>query len=62
MQDLESLSDFSFVFGAFADAFFEGRSLSEDERSSGDGFEVLRFENDAILVVVGVGNLMFRKA
>ena len=62
MQDFESLSDFSFAFGAFAYAFFEGRSLSEDERGSGDGFEVLRFENDAILVVVGVGDLMFGKA
>ena len=41
---------------------FEGRSLSEDERGSGDGFEVLRFENDAILVVVSIGDLMFGKA
>ena len=62
LQDFESLSDFSFAFGAFAYAFFEGRSLSEDERGGGDGFEVLRFENDAILVVVGVGDLMFGKA
>ena len=61
-QDVESLSDFSFTFGAIADALFEGRSLSEDERSSGDGFEVLRFENDAILIVIGVGDLMFGKA
>ena len=61
-QDIEGMIDFSFTFGAFADAFFEGRSLSEDERSSGDGFEVLRFENDAILIVVGVGDLMFGKA
>ena len=62
MQDFESLSDFSFALGAFAYAFFEGCSLSEDERGSGDGLEVLRFEHDAILVVVGVGNLMFGKA
>ena len=62
MQDFKGLSDFSFAFGAVADAFFEGRSLSEDERSSGDGLEVLRFENDAILVVIGVGDLMFGKA
>ena len=62
LQDFESLSDFSFTFGAFAEAFFEGRSLSEDERSSGDGFEVLRFENDAILIVIGIGDLMFGKA
>ena len=62
MQDFECLSDFSFALGAFANAFFEGRGLSEDERGSGNGFEVLRFENDAILVVVGIGNLMFRKA
>ena len=48
--------------GAFAYAFFEGRSLSEDERGGSDGLEVLRFENDAILVVVGVGDLMFGKA
>ena len=62
LQDFESLSDFSFAFGAFAYAFFEGRSLSEDERGGGDSLEVLRFENDAILVVVGVGDLMFGKA
>ena len=59
MQDFKCLSDFSFAFGAFAYAFFEGRSFSEDERSSSDGFEVLRFENDAILIVIGVGDLMF---
>ena len=62
LQDFESLSDFSFVLGAFTYAFFEGRSLSEDERGGGDGLEVLRFENDAILIVVGVGDLMFGKA
>ena len=56
------MSDFCFTFGAIADAFFEGRSLSEDERSSGDGFEVLRLENDAMLIVIGVGDLMFGKA
>ena len=56
------MGDFSFTFGAFADAFFEGRSLSEDERSSGDGFEVLRFENNMILVVVSISDLMFGKA
>ena len=61
-QDVEGLSNFSFTFGAIADAFFEGRSLSEDERGGGDSLEVLRFENDAILVVVGVGDLMFGKA
>ena len=61
-QDVKSLSDFSFTFGAFADAFLESRSFSKDERSSGDGFEVLRFENDAILIIVGVGDLMFGKA
>ena len=61
MQDFESLSDFSFAFGAFAYAFFEGRGLSEDERGSSDGFEVLRFENNMILIIVGVGDLMFRK-
>ena len=62
MQDFKCLSDFSFAFRTFTYAFFEGRSLSEDERGSGDGFEVLRFENDAILVVVGVSDLMFGKA
>ena len=62
MQDFECLSDFSFAFGAFAYTFFKGRSLSEDERGSGDGFEVLRSENDTILVVVSVGDLMFWKA
>ena len=62
MQDFKGLSDFSFTFGAFMDAFFEGRSFSEDERGGSDSLEVLRFENDAILVVVGVGDLMFRKA
>ena len=62
MQDFKSLSDFSFAFGAFAYAFFEGRSLSEDESGGSDSLEVLRFENDAILVVVGVGDLMFGKA
>ena len=62
LQDFESLSDFSFALGAFANAFFEGRSLSEDESGGGDSLEVLRFENDAILVVVGVGDLMFGKA
>ena len=61
-QDVEGMGNFSFTFGAIADAFFEGRSLSEDERSSGDGLEVLRLENDTILVVVGVGDLMFWKA
>ena len=61
-QDVEGLSDFSFAFRAITNALFEGRSLSEDERSSGDGFEVLRFENDAILIVIGVGDLMFGKA
>ena len=62
MQDFEGLSDFGFVFGALAYAFFEGRSLSKDEHGGGDGLEVLRFENNAILVVVGVGDLMFGKA
>ena len=62
MQDFESLSDFSLAFRTFAHAFFEGRSLSEDERGSGDSLEVLRFENDAILIIVSVGDLMFRKA
>ena len=62
MQDFKGLSNFSFAFGAFANAFFEGRSLSEDECGGGDSLEVLRFENDAILVVVGVGDLMFGKA
>ena len=62
LQDFKSLSDFSFAFGAFTNAFFEGRSLSEDERGGSDSLEVLRFENDAILVVVGVGDLMFGKA
>ena len=62
MQDFECLSDFSFAFGAFAYAFFEGRGLSEDERGGGNGLEVLRFENDAILIVIGVGDLMFREA
>ena len=62
MQNFKSLSDFSFTFGAFADAFFEGRSLSKDEHGGGDSFEVLRFENDTILVVIGVSNLMLRKA
>ena len=60
-QDVEGMSNFSFTFGAIADAFFEGRSLSEDERSSGNGFEVLRLENDVILVVVSVSDLMFGK-
>ena len=62
LQDFKGLSDFSFAFGAFADAFFEGCSLSEDERGGGDSLEVLRFENDAILVVIGVGDLMLGKA
>ena len=62
MQDFKSLSDFSFAFGTFAYAFFEGRSLSEDERSGGYSLEVLRFENDTILIVIGVGDLMFGKA
>ena len=62
MQDFQSLSDFRFTFGAFAYVFFEGRSLSEDESGGSDSLEVLRFENDAILVVVGVGDLMFGKA
>ena len=61
MQDFESLSDFSFVFETFAYAFFEGRGLSEDERCGGNGLEVLRFENDMILVVVGISNVMFGK-
>ena len=61
LQDFKSLSDFSFIFSAFADAFFEGYSLSEDERSSSDGFEVLRFENDTILVVAVISDLMFRE-
>ena len=60
-QDFKSLSDFSFAFGAFADAFFEGHGLSEDERGGGDSLEVLRFEHDAILVIIGVGDLMFGK-
>ena len=62
MQDFKSLSDFRFTFGAFAYAFFEGCGLSEDERGGGDSLEVLRFENDAILIVVGIGDLMLRKA
>ena len=62
LQDFKGLSDFSFAFGAFAYAFFEGRSLSEDERGGSDGLEVLRFENDAILVIIGVGDLMLGKA
>ena len=44
------------------DVLFEGHSLSEDEHSSSDGFEVLRLCDDAILVVVSVGDLMFGKA
>ena len=62
MQDFEGLSDFSLAFGALADAFFEGRGLSEDERGGSDSLEVLRFENNAILIVIGVGDLMFWKA
>ena len=62
MQDFECLSDFRLTFGAFMDVSFEGGSLSKDERGGSDDLEVLRFENDAILVVVGVDDLMFRKA
>ena len=62
MQDFECLSNFRFTFGAFMDVFFEGHSLSEDKRRSNDGLEVLRFENDMILVVIGISDLMFRKA
>ena len=61
LQDFKSLSDFSFMFRALVNAFFEGRGLSEDEHGSSDGLEVLRFENDTILVVVGISDLMFRK-
>ena len=61
-ESLQGVCDFLLFLGAIADAFLEGHSLSEDERSSGDGFEVLRLENDTILVVVGIGDLMFWKA
>ena len=61
MQDFECLSDFRFALGAFTNAFFKGRSLSEDKHGGDDGLEVLRFENDAILVVVGISDLMLGK-
>ena len=61
LQNFKSLSDFSFVFGALADAFFKSCGLSEDKRGSGDGLEVLMFENDAILIIVDVSNLIFGK-
>lgn len=61
LQDFESLSDFRFTFGAFMYVFFEGRSLSENECSSSDGLEVLRLENDTILIIVDVSDLVFRK-
>ena len=57
LQDDEGLSDFSFLFGTFANALFESRGLGKG--GCRDGFEVFRLEDDLIVVVLGICDLVF---